>query len=112
MNENRSKHLLAAGVGEVVYMEPYPKSRAKELHEHEIQLEKKTSDNSVAFLPFMGISPLRYRDVFQKGKRKRDGIALDWMDGSPKPLIDISATTHTDLESYEVLKLFGSFKKA
>jgi hypothetical protein len=91
-------------------MEPYPKSKAKELHEHEIEIEEE-SDTRVSFMPFLGISPLRYRDVFQKGKRKRDGVALRWLSGEPRPLIDISAITYTDLESFEAVQLQGGLRR-
>jgi deoxycytidylate deaminase len=107
---NCTKHLLAAGISRVVYMEPYPKSKAKELHEHEIEIEEE-SDTRVSFMPFLGISPLRYRDVFQKGKRKRDGVALRWLSGEPRPLIDISAITYTDLESFEAVQLQGGLRR-
>lgn len=101
---NCTKHLLAAGISRVVYMEPYPKSKAKELHEHEIEIEQE-SDFRVSFLPFLGISPARYRDIFQKGKRKRDGVAVTWTSGKPRPLIEISAPTYVYLESFETTKL-------
>lgn len=107
---NCTKHLLAAGISRVIYMEPYPKSKAKELHDNEIELEKR-STTRVSFLPFLGISPARYRDIFQKGKRKREGIALNWMSGEPKPLIDLSALTYVDLESFEVRKLQANLRK-
>lgn len=106
---NCTKHLLAAGIGRVIYMEPYPKSKAKELHEHEIEIEKE-SETRVSFLPFLGISPVRYRDVFQKGKRKKDGAALRWIDGEPRSLVDISAITYLDLEAFEAVQLQGQFQ--
>jgi hypothetical protein len=67
---------------------PYPKSRAKDLHPDEIEIESE-SETRVGFVPFMGISPLRYRDIFQKGRRKRvDGKSADWFRGEPAPMID------------------------
>ncbi len=107
---NCTKHLLAAGISRVIYMEPYPKSKAKELHEHEIEIEKR-STTRVSFLPFLGISPVRYRDVFQKGKRKKDGLALNWMAGEPGPLIQLSAITYVDIESFELRKLEAILKR-
>jgi deoxycytidylate deaminase len=75
---NCTKHILASGIRRVVYMEPYPKSRAKDLHPDEIEIEAE-SESKVAFVPFMGISPFRYRDIFQKGRRKdEEGTADDW----------------------------------
>ncbi len=106
---NCTKHILAAGINRVIYMEPYPKSKAKELHEHEIELEKR-STSRVSYLPFLGISPVRYRDVFQKGRRKKDGLAFNWMAGEPRPMIDLSAITYVDLETFEVRKLDDPLK--
>ena len=67
---NCAKHILASGIKRVVFIEPYTKSRAKELHPDEIEIEQENEDK-VSFIPFMGISPHRYRDIFQKAKRKR-----------------------------------------
>src|SRR5262249_39290572 len=53
-----TKHILASGIKRVVYMEPYPKSRAKDLHQNEIEIEK-TTPGRVSFVPFLGISPFR-----------------------------------------------------
>jgi deoxycytidylate deaminase len=93
---NCTKHIIAAGISRVVYMEPYPKSRAKELHKDEIQLETEADPKRVSFVPFMGISPFRYRNIFQKGKRKlSDGTATKWLDGNPRPMIDIEFPTYT-----------------
>jgi deoxycytidylate deaminase len=102
---NCTKHILAAGLKKVIYMEPYPKSRAKELHANEIEIEKETPGR-VSFVPFLGISPLRYRDIFQKGKRKNaDGSAKRWMSEPPTPSIDISSSAYIELESIEWGKL-------
>src|SRR5487761_720278 len=38
---NCAKHIIAAGIKHVVYLEPYPKSRAVALHEEEIDTESK-----------------------------------------------------------------------
>jgi deoxycytidylate deaminase len=107
---NCTKHVLAAGIARVVYMEPYPKSKAKELHEHEIEIER-ASTTRVSFMPFLGISPYRYRDIFQKGKRKKDGVALSWYDQTPRPMIDVPAPTYLDLEAFEVAQLIGHVQR-
>lgn len=107
---NCTKHVLASGVSRVVYMEPYPKSKAKELHENEIEIEH-DSGSRVSFMPFLGISPYRYRDIFQKGRRKKDGVAVPWYNGSPRPLIDVSAPTYVDLEAWELGKPLGTFER-
>ncbi len=87
-------------------MEPYPKSKAKQLHQNEIEIEKVTAGR-VSFIPFLGISPLRYRDIFQKGKRKiADGTAKRWMSDPPAPMIEANSSAYIEQEAAEWGKLF------
>jgi len=104
---NCTKHILAAGIKKVVFMEPYPKSRAKELHQNEIELDH-PSVGKVSFVPFLGIAPFRYRDIFHKNKRKKNGIAEDWyLDNEPMPMVDVLAPSYTELEAFAIRSLFG-----
>jgi cytidine deaminase len=101
---------LAAGVKCVVYIEPYPKSRVGQLHKNEIEIEKKTS-GKVSFLPFLGISPVRYRDIFQRGKRKSsDGTARRYMTDPATPMMESASTAYIENESIEWGKLVVSFE--
>lgn len=103
---NCTKHILAAGISKVVFMEPYPKSKAKELHKNEIELDV-YDERKVSFLPFLGISPYRYRDIFEKkGKRKKGSAATKWFyDDIPSPMIDVLAPSYTELERFVVIPL-------
>jgi hypothetical protein len=47
----------------VVFLEPYPKSYAKKLHDDSITFDPKEK-SKVLFQPFIGVSPRRYRDIF------------------------------------------------
>lgn len=108
---NCTKHIIASGIRSVTFMEPYPKSRAKQLHKNEIEVEK-TSETKVSFLPFLGISPYRYRDIFEKSSRKSDGKANDWYDSQgPRPMLSISVPAYLTIEPLEVTKLGGSIQK-
>jgi deoxycytidylate deaminase len=105
---NCTKHILSTGIKKVVYIEPYPKSKAKDLHANEISLEEE-HPNRVSFPPFVGISPFRYRDIFQKGRRKRgDGSAAQWYHNSPQPLVETLAPVSADLERLAFHPLFGA----
>jgi len=107
---NCTKHLLAAGIKRVVYMEPYPKSKAKDLHPDEVELESEVS-GKVGFIPFIGISPFRYRDLFQKGRRKQDdGTAHEWYDNSKKPMIEMVVPTYFQNEKWAFAALLGSIE--
>jgi deoxycytidylate deaminase len=110
---NCTKHLIAVGVRKVVFMEPYPKSRAAELHPDEIEIETDSDPNKISFVPFLGISPYRYRNIFQKGRRKAtDGSANSWISGSPKPVFDIKFPSYPDKEEPWALRiLLGNIKE-
>ena len=105
---NCTKHILAAGIRRVVYIEPYPKSRAKALHANEIEVENDSLDR-VEFKPFLGISPARYRDIFQKKSRKGpDGRAKKWYHDKERPMIDVMYPTYLALERYALRPLLES----
>lgn len=84
-----AKHIVAAGIVKVVYLEPYPKSYARELHDDSIRIEGDGPPERVDFVPFIGISPYRYRDLFERGKRKYGGIAQTWNKGIKRPAIEV-----------------------
>lgn len=86
---NCAKHIVAAGISRVVFIEPYPKSKALELHYDSISFDY-TDDKKVVFEHFHGISPRRYRDIFEKSKRRaKDGTLQHWYEGDrPAPRIE------------------------
>ena len=58
-----AKQIVSAGILEVTFIEPYPKSLASELHGDAITVEE-ASDGKVLFKPFVGIAPRRYIQLF------------------------------------------------
>ena len=58
-----AKQIIVAGIGEVIFIEPYPKSLASELHGDAITVEE-TADGKVLFKPFVGVAPRRYIQLF------------------------------------------------
>jgi deoxycytidylate deaminase len=87
-----ARHIVAAGVDEVQFIEPYPKSRALLLHSDSITLERSkwvppstcgtgdkgtesienTESARVLFRQFTGIAPRRYEDAFLKVSELKD----------------------------------------
>jgi len=72
-----ARHIIAAGIREVYYIEPYRKSLATKLHDDAITEDEETRDK-VRILPFDGVSPRRYLDLFQMGavQRKANGVVI------------------------------------
>lgn len=76
--------IITAGIRNVFYIEPYPKSAALELYSdsilvnpdmpaslyHDRITDGSTRDKRVHFMPFEGVAPRRYRDVFSNRSRK------------------------------------------
>lgn len=77
-----ARHIIASGIMRVVYIEPYAKSLARNLHADAIRIEDDTStDHRVSFTPFVGLAPSRYMDFFAMSKKIRkepDGTAAKW----------------------------------
>lgn len=82
---NCAKHLIAAGIERIVFVEPYPKSKTESLFQDIITPD--VSDSStVSIEHFYGISPSRYRDIFEKGSRQTDeGEVMDWYNNEKSP---------------------------
>lgn len=75
---NCARHIIASGIKEVYYIEPYRKSLALKLHDDAITENENSNDNKVKILMYDGISPSRYLDFFKmdKNKRKKDGVKI------------------------------------
>lgn len=67
---NCARHLVAAGVSDVYYIEPYVKSLAFELHSDSISEESNEpigdKQTRMRILPFTGVGPRMYDDFFVK----------------------------------------------
>jgi cytidine deaminase len=70
---------VAAGIREVIYIEPYPKSQVAALFSDSIALDRKPTDDQVVFSSFVGFAPTRFADLFQMQKRvDEQRHILDW----------------------------------
>jgi deoxycytidylate deaminase len=73
-----ARHIVAAGVDEVQYIEPYPKSQALNLHKDAIAVEHSgwtppsNKGDKVLFRPFSGIAPRWYKRAFFKDRDLKD----------------------------------------
>ncbi len=74
-----AKHIIASGISKLVYIEPYPKSLAKELYYDSITVDEDIIRDKVQFNPFIGVSPRRHMELFRMLKRKdKDGNSITW----------------------------------
>lgn len=71
--------IIASGIRRVVYIEPYAKSRAKQLYKRAIRVDHddEFDTDAVIFEAFVGVSPARFFDLFQMvGRKDEQGYAL------------------------------------
>lgn len=68
---NCARHIIAAGIEKVFYIEPYIKSKAPELHDDSIT-EKENESNKVQILLFDGVSPRRYLSFFKMTQERKE----------------------------------------
>jgi deoxycytidylate deaminase len=61
---NCAKHIVAAGTKTVVYIEPYPKSKAYQMHDDAIASPDDNSNGRVLFTPFVGVGPRQFVNLF------------------------------------------------
>jgi deoxycytidylate deaminase len=103
-----TKLIIGAGIKRVVYLEPYPKSYVEEMYTDTVALEAATNPHEpqIVFEPFTGIAPFRYRDFFEKGRRKgRDGNINEWKVEPPRPNVNFLYPTYLHLEQIVVANL-------
>lgn len=69
-----ARHIIAAGITRVVYVAPYAKSLAADLHSDALCVDPSGPDDpcrrEVTFEPFVGVGPSRFLAVFEMPKRK------------------------------------------
>lgn len=96
-----ARHIIAAGIKRVVFIEPYPKSMAKDLYPKTIVLDEEGSaQGSLHFDSFVGVSPTKYIDLFQMKKRKnKDGTIVDWNPSKSFPSVNMIVPTYIDVET-------------
>ncbi|WP_264310902.1 anti-phage dCTP deaminase [Pseudomonas putida] len=92
---NCARHIIAAGISRVVYIEPYEKSLAMKLHSDAISLDA-PSNEKVFFENFEGVSPKRYTTLFEFSHLRKDEF------GQAKRFVgrDASLISHEYLDSY------------
>jgi deoxycytidylate deaminase len=75
-----AKHIVAAGIQQVIYIEPYPKSLAPDLYLDSIVVDPTRRKDEphrgaaavgyVSFESFVGVAPRQYMDLFVMSERK------------------------------------------
>jgi hypothetical protein len=84
----------------------YPKSLAAHLHSDSVMIEgadrgKYSKYPGMSFEHFDGVSPRRYRELFERNSRKNKdtGAFLEWIDGTKQAIVDLKFPFYMALET-------------
>jgi cytidine deaminase len=105
-----ARHIIAAGIHHVQYIEPYPKSLAREFHLDSIEIDPAGNvTNKVVFKPFVGVAPRMYTSLFRMTDRKdKKGHVIEWQPSSDlMPRLALTSLAYVDNERVELTELDG-----
>jgi deoxycytidylate deaminase len=115
---NCAKHIVASGIRRVVYVEPYPKSQAGQLHDDSIEidapLDNETVTGKVQFQSFVGVGPRRYVDLFSIGlstgyaiRRKQKGSSrkAEWTRQEARLRVPMLPTSYIQREALAIREI-------
>jgi hypothetical protein len=69
----------------VFFIEPYSKSRALEMHDDAITLDE-NEPNKVQFLPFVGVAPRKYVELFARTSPEGRKLKAKDAEGTPRSI--------------------------
>jgi hypothetical protein len=88
---------------------------AQRLYPEAISVSGKTvGSTAVTFEPFLGISPLRYLDLFEMVKDRKDklGSAVQWRRGTADPRLERIVGSYLEIETLAVGVLGNGLERA
>lgn len=111
---NCARHIVASGITEIYYIEPYKKSLALKLHDDSIT-ENENEKDRVKILMYDGVSPTRYIDLFKMSdtdSRKKNGskLLIKKKEASPRKSISLDAIPYLEQKATEELKKITTFE--
>lgn len=102
---NCARHIVASGIKEVVYIEPYLKSLAVELHSDVIS-ELPDTKNMVIFRQFSGVAPANYLKLFRpKADRKKGGRLVRCHRHKALPIFRVPLDARSDYEDKVIAEI-------
>lgn len=102
-----ARHIVASGMKRVLFIEPYPKSLATELHSDAVSESEADEGKRVLFLQYSGIAPKNILKLFNIGlTRKGDGGNLRLFDKKvATPIVAVSLDDYATHEKWVIAEL-------
>ena len=111
---NCARHIVAAGIQRVVFIEPYDKSLALDLHRDAIT--RLDESGKLPFIHFTGVSPLRYSNIFYSSGDRKDSSTGKFTGysktDSSRSFSYLEAYRDLEFRTHEHLKRLGLTKQS
>ena len=105
---NCAKHIIASGISKVIFIEPYPKSKAYDMHDDAIRNAEDDESEKVLFLPFVGVGPRQFVNFFSMSlsvggtvrRKKKNTFAKEkWERKNARPRVKMFPTSYRENEN-------------
>lgn len=116
---NCAKHIISAGISRVIYVEPYPKSKALEFHSDSISIDKSQKEN-VIFEPFVGVGPRAFFNLFSMNlgsgytlnRKTGEGSAVEWKQSNGRLRMQMLPCSYLEREELAANLLIEQLKNS
>lgn len=98
-----ARHIVAAGISEVYFLEPYRKSLATKLHSDAIT-DRETDKDKVRIMPFDGVAPSRFLKFFSSHESGRKDSSGEM---KMRPAYPVTAITLEAIPTLEAMAVRG-----
>lgn len=101
-----ARHIIASGISEVYFIEPYRKSLALKLHSDAMTESVIETDKKVKLIQFDGVAPTRFLELFESGSRKSKAGVLELAtEGAAMPVDSVSLKAIPKLEQVVIAEV-------
>lgn len=106
---NCARHIVAAGLRKVIYIEPYPKSLALKLHNDAVSTKETDEGRKVVFLQYQGAAPRSFSRIFRPNPNRKQSGTFEQK--SRKDAMPISAPPVDSLVEREEMEVAELLKE-
>ena len=109
-----ARHIVASGIKKVLFIEPYPKSLATELHSDAVSEKEDNTGTKVAFLQFSGFAPKNILKLFNAGltRKNSEGKLREFEKKRASPVVKVSLDDYSTHEKLVIAELDSNEKQA
>ncbi|MFG3871498.1 anti-phage dCTP deaminase [Escherichia coli] len=101
-----ARHIIASGISEVYFIEPYRKSLALKLYSDAMTESVIETDEKVKLIQFDGVAPTRFLELFESGSRKSKAGVLELAtEGAAMPVDSVSLKAIPKLEQVVIAEV-------